>query len=108
MVIDFDKAPYKGQEMCVLAISSKEQPKARSLRYSLIMVANNQTVKKAFVEFKKEKIVGSTRKFVQRLILKLRILKCDNQSLTTPIPHPTKLEFIISKIRNHLHIGKTS
>lgn len=59
LVIDFDKAPYKGQEMCVLAISSKEQPKARSLRYSLIMVADNQTVKKAFVEFKKENPIAS-------------------------------------------------
>ncbi|WP_299460713.1 hypothetical protein [uncultured Microscilla sp.] len=59
LVIDFDKAPYKGQEMCVLKITSKERPKATSLRYSLIMAADNQTVKKAFADFKKENPVAS-------------------------------------------------
>lgn len=59
LVIDFNKPPYKGQEMCVLKISSKERPKAISLRYSLIMAADNQTVKKALIDFKKENPVAS-------------------------------------------------
>lgn len=59
LTIDFDKAPFKGQEMCVLKITSKEVPESMSLRYSLIMVANNQAVKKAYADFKKENPVAS-------------------------------------------------
>lgn len=59
MVIDFTKAPYKGQEMCVLKITSKEVPDLVSLRYSLIMAANNKTMQTAYATFKKENHVAS-------------------------------------------------